>query len=227
MEGVSWRVSESKLFSHGHTYGGNPLAAAVANATLDVFEQERTLDQLPEKIDRLGEHLARIAELPHVGDCRQRGMMAGIELVQDRTTKQPYPWQEKHGIRACQHARKLGVWLRPLLDVIVILPPLSVTLDELDRICQAAASRHSGGDLGYGEFEFATASQIGDPYISYQRVCCYFSVIPATNGSGFSEPSGSSQLVAAQPPYNRHSRRAGPVSSPQAHRGIAGWRREE
>ncbi len=92
----------------------------------------------PRKSTGWAQHLARIAELPHVGDCRQRGMMAGIELVQDRTTKQPYPWQEKHGIRACQHARKLGVWLRPLLDVIVILPPLSVTLDELDRICQAA-----------------------------------------------------------------------------------------
>ncbi|MDY0167812.1 MAG: adenosylmethionine--8-amino-7-oxononanoate transaminase [Thermoguttaceae bacterium] len=130
--------SEGKTFFHGHTYGGNPLGAAAALATLDVFDEERTLDRLPEKIDRLAMHLQRIARLPHVGFVRQRGLIAGIELVRDKATKDPYPWAEKRGLLACDHARTLGVLLRPLGNVIVLMPPLTITLDELDRICTAA-----------------------------------------------------------------------------------------
>ena len=131
------RYEESKTFFHGHTYGGNPLGAAVALATLDVFERERTLDQLPAKIDRLRQHLARIAQHPHVGDVRQVGLIAGIELVRDRATQEPFPWAERRGHRVCQHALAEGVWLRPLGNVIVIFPPLAISLDELDRICGA------------------------------------------------------------------------------------------
>ena len=128
-----WRAflgsyTESKTFFHGHTYGGNPLGAAAALATLDVFEEERTLERMPAKIDRLAEHLTRIAAHPHVGDVRQRGLIAGVELVEDRGTKQPYAWTERRGARVCEHARKLGVWLRPLGNVVVIMPPLSVTV---------------------------------------------------------------------------------------------------
>ncbi|GAB6165301.1 adenosylmethionine--8-amino-7-oxononanoate transaminase [Thermostilla marina] len=129
--------AESKTFFHGHTYGGNPLGAAAALAVLDVFEKEQTLAHLPEKIDRLSLHLERIAQLPHVGDARQRGMIAAVELVADRSTKTPYPWEEKRGMQVCDHARKRGVWLRPLGNVIVIMPPLAVSLDEIDRICEA------------------------------------------------------------------------------------------
>jgi adenosylmethionine-8-amino-7-oxononanoate aminotransferase len=128
---------QSKTFFHGHTYGGNPLGAAVALATLDVFEEERTLENMAPKIDRLREHLARIAHRPHVGDVRQRGLIAGIELVRDRATKEPYPWSERRGQRVCDHALTEGVWLRPLGNVVIVLPPLAVSLDELDRICGA------------------------------------------------------------------------------------------
>ena len=130
--------AESKTFFHGHTYGGNPLAAAAAMATLDVFQEEQTLTHLPAKITRFEEHLTRIAQHPHVGDVRQRGMMIGIELVQDRETKAPYPWQEARGRQACEAATNHGVWLRPLGDVVVIMPPLSITLDQIDQICAAA-----------------------------------------------------------------------------------------
>ena len=129
--------AESKTFYHGHTYGGNPLAAAVALATLEVFDEEQTLAQLPAKIARLAEHLARLAEHPHVGDVRQCGLMAGVELVQDRQLAEPFPWAEKRGQRVCDAARAQGVWLRPLGNVVVIMPPLCVTLEELDRICLA------------------------------------------------------------------------------------------
>ncbi len=128
---------ESKTFFHGHTYGGNPLGAAAALATLEVFEEERTLDRLPAKIACLGEHLARIAQHPHVGDVRQCGLIAGIELVRDRATKEPYPWPERRGQRVCDQALTEGVWLRPLGNVVVIFPPLATSLAELDRICGA------------------------------------------------------------------------------------------
>lgn len=129
--------AECRTFYHGHTYTGNPLAAAVALATLDVFDEEQTLAHLPPKIERLQEHLARIAAHPHVGDVRQCGLMAGIELVQDRRRREPYPWAEKRGYRVCDHARSEGVWLRPLGNVVVIMPPLAIALPELDRICLA------------------------------------------------------------------------------------------
>ena len=131
------RSEESKTFFHGHTYGGNPLGAAVALATLDVFEEEGTLENLQPKVARLAEHLARIAKHQHVGDVRQRGLIAGIELVADRTTQAPYPWAEKRGQRVCQHALTEGVWLRPLGNIVVILPPLAISLAELDSICGA------------------------------------------------------------------------------------------
>jgi adenosylmethionine-8-amino-7-oxononanoate aminotransferase len=129
--------AESKTFFHGHTYGGNPLGAAVALATLDVFDEERTLERLKPKIARLGEHLARLARLPQVGDVRQCGLIGAVELVRDRATKQPYPWAQKRGLRACDHARSEGVLLRPLGNVVVIMPPLAISLEELDRICAA------------------------------------------------------------------------------------------
>lgn len=131
--------AESKTFFHGHTYGGNPLGAAAALATLEVFEEERTLEQMVPKIERLAEHLRRIAGLPQVGDVRQCGLMAGVELVRDKATKEPYPWAEKRGIRVCDYARREGVFLRPLGNVVVIMPPLAVSGEQLDRILQAVA----------------------------------------------------------------------------------------
>jgi len=129
--------AESKTFFHGHTYGGNPLGAAAALACLDVFEEEQTLENLPAKIARLAEHLERIGRLPHVGHVRQCGLMVGIELVRNVATKEPYPWAEQRGMRVCAHARRDGVWLRPLGNVIVLMPPLAVTLEQLDQIAGA------------------------------------------------------------------------------------------
>ena len=142
--------AESKTFFHGHTYGGNPLGAAVALASLDVFEEEGTLDKLPPKIARLAEHLERISALPHVGHVRQCGLIAGVELVRDRATKEPYPWSEKRGLRLCEYAKTEGVWLRPLGNVVVIMPPLAVSIEELDRIC-GAVERGAAIALSEGE----------------------------------------------------------------------------
>ncbi|MCC7083694.1 MAG: adenosylmethionine--8-amino-7-oxononanoate transaminase [Pirellulales bacterium] len=129
--------AESKAFFHGHTYGGNPLGAAVALANLDIFAEEKTLEQMQPKIARLTEHLRRMAQHPHVGDVRQRGLIAGIELVQDKATKLSYPWEQRRGWQVCEAALAEGVLIRPLGNVVVICPPLAIALDELDRICTA------------------------------------------------------------------------------------------
>jgi adenosylmethionine-8-amino-7-oxononanoate aminotransferase len=130
--------ADSKTFYHGHTYGGNPLGCAVALATLDLFEEEQTLENLQPKIARLDEHLNRISQMAHVGDVRQRGMMCGIELVSDAATKTAYPWEENRGRQVCEVAIENGVWLRPLGNVVVVMPPLAISLEQIDKLCQAA-----------------------------------------------------------------------------------------
>jgi adenosylmethionine---8-amino-7-oxononanoate aminotransferase len=125
---------EQKTFFHGHTYTGNPLACAAALANLGLFKKEKTLKKLQPKIKFLKEGLERFKELPNVGDIRQKGLMVGIELVKDKQTKEPYPWQEKIGIRVCQKAREYGVILRPLGNVIVLMPPLVISEDELKQL---------------------------------------------------------------------------------------------
>ncbi|MFO0898411.1 MAG: adenosylmethionine--8-amino-7-oxononanoate transaminase [Pirellulales bacterium] len=130
------RYEESKTFFHGHTYGGNPLGAAVALASLEVFEEERTLERVAERAEQLARRLVRLAEHPHVGSVRQRGLIAGVELVRGRAPLEPYPWEEKWGLRVCEAARQRGVLLRPLGSVLVIMPPLAIRADELERICQ-------------------------------------------------------------------------------------------
>lgn len=131
-------AAEGKTFYHGHTYGGNPLGAAAAMATLDIFDEERTLEQLPAKIARLAERVERIARLPHVGRARQCGMIAAMELFEDAVAGRPYPSAERRAQRVCEHARRHGVWLRPLGDEIVLMPPLAISLEQIDRIAEAA-----------------------------------------------------------------------------------------
>jgi adenosylmethionine-8-amino-7-oxononanoate aminotransferase len=130
--------AERRTFFHGHSYGGNPLAAAVGLESLNIFRDEGVLEKLPAKIDRLQEHLARIAQLDHVGEVRCRGLVAGIDLVAEKTPRRVFPWQEQRGMKASLAARTHGAILRPLGDVVVIWPPLAISLEELDRLCRAA-----------------------------------------------------------------------------------------
>jgi len=129
-------LEERKTFYHGHSYTGNPLACAAALANLKIFEKDKTLETLPHKIELLMEELSEIAKLEHVGDVRQKGMIAGIELVKDKKTKEPFPWKEQTGWKVVKAARKHGVWLRPLGDVIVIMPPLVISMENLERLLQ-------------------------------------------------------------------------------------------
>jgi adenosylmethionine-8-amino-7-oxononanoate aminotransferase len=131
---------EGRALYHGHTYGGNPLAAAAALATLDLFDEEQTLVNLRCKIARLGEHLCRLADLPHVCQVRQRGMIGALELTPDKATAASYPASERMGWRVCRAALARGVWLRPLGDVLYVMPPLAISLDELDQVMETLAA---------------------------------------------------------------------------------------
>ena len=128
-------VHECKTFYHGHTYTGNPVACAAACANLDVFRKEHVLAHLRPKIRQLTARLRELQNYRHVGQVRQCGFMAGIELVADRVTKQPYALRERTGHRVILEARRHGVIIRPLGDVIVLMPPLAIKKHELDRLC--------------------------------------------------------------------------------------------
>jgi adenosylmethionine---8-amino-7-oxononanoate aminotransferase len=126
---------ESKrTFFHGHSYTGNALACATALASLRIFDEDRTLDHARAMAERLAEGLATVAELQHVGDIRQRGMMIGIELVRDRKTKEEYPYAERMGHKVALAARNHEVMLRPLGNVVVLMPPLSIKPQEVDLL---------------------------------------------------------------------------------------------
>lgn len=125
---------ELKTFFHGHTFTGNPIACAAALASLDIFEKERLLENLPPRISFLGDRLRQISTLEHVGDVRQAGLIGGIELVREKNTGEPYPWEERIGVRVCMEARKYGLFLRPLGNVIVVFPPLSISLEEMKQL---------------------------------------------------------------------------------------------
>lgn len=130
---------EFRAFFHGHTYTGNALACAVGLASLGVFERERTLERLQPKIARLRERLTGdVAPLRHVGDVRQLGVMVGIELVADRGTRAPYPAAARVGQRVVRAARARGVVLRPLGNVIVLMPPLAIAAPDLDLLVDVA-----------------------------------------------------------------------------------------
>jgi len=125
---------ECKTFFHGHTYTGNPLACAAALASLDLFETDRVLDRLPAKAALMAAGLQRFNRLAHAGDVRQKGMMAGVELVRNKETKEPFPWEENVGHRVVLEARKRGLIIRPLGNVIVLMPPLSMAESELEQV---------------------------------------------------------------------------------------------
>jgi adenosylmethionine-8-amino-7-oxononanoate aminotransferase len=133
-----------RTFFHGHTYAGNPLACAAATASMALMRDRKVIEGLPAKAAALARALEPARGLAHVGDVRQRGLMVGIELVRDRATKEEYAYELRAGHRACMEARRLGAILRPLGNVVVLMPPLAFTeaqLAELAGIALAAIER--------------------------------------------------------------------------------------
>ena len=131
---------EFEAFFHGHTYTGNPLAAAVAIANLDLFESENVVARVQERTAQMAGMLVELGDrLPHIGDIRQWGLMVGIELVRDRAARTPYDPADRIGVRVIREARQRGIILRPLGNVIILMPPLSIAADELEWLVRVTA----------------------------------------------------------------------------------------
>lgn len=123
-----------KTFFHGHTYTGNQLASTAAIANIGLFKKEKTLQKMQAKITLLKNELKKISELPHVGEVRQMGLMVGIELVKNKQKKTPFVLEDKIGWKVCEKAKEKGLIIRPLGNVIVLMPHLSVSREELMQI---------------------------------------------------------------------------------------------
>jgi adenosylmethionine-8-amino-7-oxononanoate aminotransferase len=128
-EGFLGAPEEYRTFFHGHTYTGNPLACAAALASLDVFEQERTIEQLQPKIRLLRELLDEVEAMPEVTEVRGRGFMVGIDLGEHDPAL-------RMGHRVTLEARKRGAIIRPLTDTVILVPPLSISEDELRNLVE-------------------------------------------------------------------------------------------
>lgn len=126
---------EFKTFFHGHTYTGNPLGCAVALANLEIFERENTIENMQPRIAYLRKRLnGEFLSLSHVSDVRQWGYMVGIELVEDKAGRKNYAPEQRIGYRVILEARKRNVMIRPLGDVVILMPPLSMTDLELTSL---------------------------------------------------------------------------------------------
>ena len=124
-----------KTFFYGHSYCGNALGCAAALANLEIFEEENVLESLKGKIALLKQLLAGLGKLPNVAETRQCGMIAGIEVR--RSCGERFPWREQTGARVCIAARKYGLLTRPIMDTIVLIPPLCITGAQLERATEA------------------------------------------------------------------------------------------
>jgi len=127
-----------RAFLHSHSYTGNPLACSAALATLSIFRDEPVLERNRALAAELAARLAPLAEHPHVAELRQTGMIAALELVRDRRTREPYDWRERRGLTVYRHGLSRGVLLRPLGNVVYFMPPYCVTPDEIARMAEVA-----------------------------------------------------------------------------------------
>ncbi len=128
-----------RAFLHSHTYTGNPLACAAALATLDIFEQDNVIEANKALSARMATATAHLVDHPHVAEVRQTGMVLAIEMVQEKASKTPYPWQERRGLKVFQHALERGALLRPLGSVVYFLPPYVITPEQIDFLAEVAS----------------------------------------------------------------------------------------
>ncbi len=133
------RYEEFKTFFHGHSYTANPLGCAAAIATLGVFEREDVLGRVSRLSETMAQELSKLSGHRYVGEIRQKGLMAGIEIVADRDTRERFPSEKTVGQRVIRKVRERGVILRPLGDVIVLMPPLSSSEAEIASMVRSAA----------------------------------------------------------------------------------------
>ncbi|MDD3449586.1 MAG: aminotransferase class III-fold pyridoxal phosphate-dependent enzyme, partial [Gammaproteobacteria bacterium] len=126
-------------FLHSHSFTGNPLGCAAALATLDIFDSEPVLERNRTLAARMRSATAHLADHPRVADVRQTGMILAMEMVQDKAGRAPYPWQERRGLRVYRHALSRGALLRPLGNVVYMMPPYVITEGQIDFLAEVAA----------------------------------------------------------------------------------------
>jgi adenosylmethionine-8-amino-7-oxononanoate aminotransferase len=124
-------AQSARAFRHGHTYAGNCLGAAAALATMELLESDETQQRLLRQIEKLSSILAELRSLPHVASTRQNGMIAAVELTPTGNPADRYPLELRIAYQICREALRQGIWLRPLNDTLVIMPPLCISDDEL------------------------------------------------------------------------------------------------
>lgn len=129
---------EGRTFFHGHTYTGNSLGCAAALASLDLFESNQVIANVRQQEELLARRLTVLQDHPHVAEVRQRGIMVGIELVRDRETLEAFPAENRLGHQVTLAARRRGAILRPLGDVIVLMPAPAMPTELVDRLCDVA-----------------------------------------------------------------------------------------
>ena len=127
-------LTEYKTFYHGHSYTGNNLACAAGLASLRIFKEDDVIAGLPPKMEMIRQHFNRINEMEYVGEARQCGMLGGIELMRDKANRIPFDPGLLMAGGICQNARKYGLIIRNIGDVIVFMPPLCSTPAEMDEM---------------------------------------------------------------------------------------------
>ena len=130
--------SKLNAFLHSHSYTGNALGCRAALASLDIFRDDNVLEKNKALAARMAEAAKPLAEHPQVAEVRQHGMILAAEMVRDKATREPYPWQERRGLKIYEHALKRGVLLRPVGNVVYCMPPYVITPDEIDFMAQVA-----------------------------------------------------------------------------------------
>ena len=126
-------------FLHSHSFTGNPLACAAARACLAILREDNVLENNQALAAHLGARARALEDHPHVAEVRQCGMIVAVELVRDKLTRAPYPWQERRGLTLYRHALARGVLLRPVGNVVYFMPPYVVTAGEIDLMVEVAA----------------------------------------------------------------------------------------
>ena len=127
-----------RAFLHSHSYTGNPLACRAALATLDIFASDGVIERNRALAAHLGARVAELADLRHVAEVRQHGMIAAVEMAREGDRHRPFPWQERRGLRVYQHGLRHEALLRPIGNVVYFMPPYVIEPEQIDRLVATA-----------------------------------------------------------------------------------------
>ena len=125
-----------KHLFHGHTYTGNPIAAALANENLRLYEKFKLIEKIQKTSKIFEKYHSEIFELKYVGDVRHKGMLMGIELVKEKKKKTPFTTKKSINKIIFNAGKKHGIYLRTLGNIVMLVPPLAISQRELNLLIQ-------------------------------------------------------------------------------------------